>query len=97
MGVHVDETGGYQQARGVDLLASAAPDMAGLDNPAVAHGNVASVPLSSAAIDDGAATDDKVKFWHSASFHDWPFTSDIRPALQDARRLAGTSGKYRQC
>ena len=69
MRVQIDEAGRDQQTGGINLLAPVAFDPAGRDNPAIIDGNFADVAFAAAAIDDGAATDDKIKFGHGLSFH----------------------------
>jgi hypothetical protein len=60
MGVDVDKAGRDQQARGVLLFLALALDLAGGDDPAVLHGDIANIGRGARAIDDRAAADHEI-------------------------------------
>ena len=59
MGVHVDEAGGDELARGVDLPISCGQIRADCHDFAIGDGDVGLIGLAAGTIDDGAAANDE--------------------------------------
>src|SRR6266540_3823899 len=85
MGMDIDEARRNQQALGVDLLGSAARDLADGRDLAVLHRDISFVQSSAGAVGYGAATDDEIEFLRHVRF------SRIAGSVPDRQRRENAS------